>query len=240
MTTTRSRPARRPQEAITLFVTGTDTGVGKTHIAAGLLAAARELGIPACGYKPVASGCRRGPEGLRNADALKLMRASGSGEAYARINPYAFAPPIAPHLAARDAGVRIQRHVLDARWRELARKNDLVVVEGAGGWQTPLGKDWTLADWVADHAWPVLLVVGMRLGCLNHALLTAESIRPRTRLLGWIASELPPRQPRLDDNVAELLARMPAPLLGRVGPRTSSLRAQLCAVLAQLQTREGR
>lgn len=230
----------RSKNAMTLFVTGTDTGVGKTHVSAGLLAAARELGIAACGYKPVASGCRRGPQGLRNADALALMRASGTGEPYDRINPYAFAPAIAPHLAAHEAGQRIERRVLDARYRELARKHDLVIVEGAGGWQIPLGRDWSQADWVAKHGWPVLLVVGMRLGCLNHALLSAESIRPRTRLLGWIANELPPRQPRLDDNVEELRMRMPAPLLGRVGPRAALLRAQLCAVLARMQIREGR
>lgn len=232
-------PARRAQ-AMTVFVTGTDTAVGKTHIAAGLLAAARELGISACGYKPVASGCRRGARGLRNSDALALMRASGTGQPYERINPYAFAPGIAPHLAAQEAGVCIERRVLDAAHRELARTHDLVVVEGAGGWQIPLGPNWTQADWVARRGWPVLLVVGMRLGCLNHALLSAEAIQPRTRLLGWIASELPPRQSRLDQNIATLVARMPAPLLGRVGPRTRSLLPQLCALLAQMQAREGR
>ncbi|TDU25744.1 dethiobiotin synthase [Panacagrimonas perspica] len=230
----------RGTHAMTLFVTGTDTGVGKTHVSAGLLAAARELGIAACGYKPVASGCRRGPRGLRNADALALIRASGTEEPYDRINPYAFAPAIAPHLAAREAGQRIERRVLDARYRELARTHDLVIVEGAGGWQIPFGRDWTQADWVARHGWPVLLVVGMRLGCMNHALLSAESIRPRTRLLGWVANELPPRQPRLDDNIAELQMRMPAPLLGRVGSRAGSLCAQLCAVLERMQVREGR
>lgn len=234
------RRSPRGSDTMTLFVTGTDTGVGKTHVSAGLLAAARQLGIAACGYKPVASGCRRSPQGLRNADAQALIRASGTGEPYDRINPYAFAPPIAPHLAAREAGRRIERRVLDAAHRELARTHDLVIVEGAGGWQIPFGRDWTQADWVAQHGWPVLLVVGMRLGCLNHALLTAESIRPRTRLLGWIANEVPPRQSRLDDNVAELRARLPAPLLGRVGSRAGSLQAQLCAVLAQMQAREGR
>ena len=236
----RSRRAARGAETLTLFVTGTDTGVGKTHVAAGLLAAARALGIRACGYKPVASGCRRGTGGLRNADALALIRASGSPAAYDQVNPYAFAPAIAPHLAARDAGVRVQRRVIDAAHAALARTHDLVVVEGAGGWQSPFGDDWTQADWVAERGWPVLLVVGMRLGCLNHAMLSAESIQSRTRLLGWVASELPPRQPRLDDNVADLVSRMPAPLLGRVGARTRSLQPHLSAVLTRMQGREGR
>lgn len=236
----RSLRAARPPAAITLFVTGTDTGVGKTHVSAGLLAAARRLGIRACGYKPVASGCRRGPNGLRNADALALIRASGTSVAYDGVNPYAFAPAIAPHLAAREAGVRVQRRVLDAAHADLARTHDLVIVEGAGGWQSPFGDDWTQADWVTQRGWPVLLVVGMRLGCLNHALLSAESIQARTRLLGWMASELPPRQPRLEDSVADLVSRMPAPLLGRVGPRTRSLQPQLSAVLGHLQAREGR
>lgn len=234
-----ARAARRA-EPLTLFVTGTDTGVGKTHVSAGLLAAARQLGIRACGYKPVASGCRRGPNGLRNADALALISASGTDAPYERINPYAFAPAIAPHLAAREAGQRVDRRVLDEAHAELARTHDLVIVEGAGGWQSPFGDDWTQADWVARRGWPVLLVVGMRLGCLNHALLSAESIEARTRLLGWIASELPPRQPRLDQNVADLVERMPAPLLGRVGARTRSLQAPLCAVITHLQAREGR
>lgn len=232
-------PASSRAGAMTLFVTGTDTGVGKTRIATGLLAAARELGIAACGYKPIASGCRRGPQGLRNADALALMRAAPSGAPYERVNPYAFAPAIAPHLAAREAGIRIEPRVLDAAHRQLARAHDLVVVEGAGGWQVPLNARTTLADWVARQGWPVLLVVGMRLGCLSHALLAAESIQRRTRLLGWIANELPPRQSRLEDNVADLAARMPAPLLGRVGPRGLALHAQLSAILAQMQAREG-
>ena len=237
---TQAGGAGRRRQGLTVFVTGTDTGVGKTHVAAGLLAAARELGISACGYKPVASGCRRGAQGLRNADALALMRASKCVEPYARLNPYAFAPAIAPHLAAQEAGVRIDRRILDGRHRELARTHDLVVVEGAGGWQIPLGPGWTQADWVAQRGWPVLLVVGMRLGCLNHALLSAAAIAPRTRLLGWIANELPPRQSRLEQNIDTLVADMPAPLLGRVSSRTRSLLAPLCAVLDQIQPREGR
>ena len=231
----------RSAPATTVFLTGTDTGVGKTHVATALVRAARGLGIASCGYKPVASGSRQGAAGLRNADARALLRASGLGpEAYARVNPYAFAPAIAPHLAAREAGVRIDRRVLDRAHRELVRDHDLVIVEGAGGWQVPLGPDWTQADWVARHGWPVVLVVGMRLGCLNHALLSAESIAGRTRLLGWVANALPPRQSRLEQNLADLAARMPAPLLARIGPGETQGTAAFCAILDQYQTREGR
>jgi dethiobiotin synthetase len=224
---------------ITVFLTGTDTGVGKTHVAAGLLEAARALGISACGFKPVASGCRRTAQGLRNADAMALMRASGTRAPYDQVNPYAFAPAIAPHLAAREAGVRISRAKLDAAHRRLASEHDLIVVEGAGGWQVPLGADWTLADWVAARGWPVVLVVGMRLGCLNHALLSVESIERRARLLGWIANALPPRQSRLDENLQELTRRIAAPRLAVVGARREPLIAALCAILGQLQTSVG-
>lgn len=220
--------------ARSVFITGTDTGVGKTHITSGLLRAARLRGVDACGYKPVASGCRSTPGGLRNADALALQAAAGSDEPYESINPYAFAPAIAPHLAAREVGVRIERRVLDAAQRRLECAHDLLLIEGAGGWMVPLGPRWTLADWVAARGWPVVLVVGMRLGCINHALLSAQVISVRTRLLGWIASELPPRQPRLEENLAELVARMPAPLLGRVGARRRYLDTELDAILARL------
>lgn len=222
-------------------MTGTDTGAGKTHVAVGLVRAARGLGIAACGFKPVASGCRKGPQGLRNADARALLSASGmEAAAYGRVNPYAFAPAIAPHLAASEAGVRIRRPVLDRAHRALARDHDLVIVEGAGGWQVPLGPDWTFADWVEGHRWPVVLVVGMRLGCLNHALLSAESIARRTRLLGWVANAQAPRMPRLERNVADLERRMPAPLLALVGDGEVPGTSALCAILAQAQSREGR
>jgi dethiobiotin synthetase len=225
--------------AVTVFITGTDTGVGKTHVATGLLSAARGLGIKACGFKPVASGCRRTPAGLRNADATALQRAAGTALPYERVNPYAFAPAIAPHLAAQEAGVRIEQRVLDRAYRALAREHDLLLVEGAGGWQVPLGRRWSFADWVSAQGWPVVLVVGMRLGCLNHALLSAESISRRSPLLGWIASEVPPRQARLDENIRELQRRMPAPMLGRASAGRRVLDAELCAVLGQVGQQNG-
>ncbi|TXG98031.1 MAG: dethiobiotin synthase [Nevskiaceae bacterium] len=200
--------------ARTIFVTGTDTGVGKTYVVSMLLRQLRAAGVDACGFKPVASGCEDTPQGLRNEDALALQAASGGTEPYEALNPYALAPAIAPHLAARDAGVRVDCSRLDAAQAALAARHDLVLVEGAGGWQVPLNEAQTFADWVTARQWPVLLVVGMRLGCINHALLSADSIARGTRLLAWVANVLPPAMPYLDDNIATLRARLPAPLLG--------------------------
>ena len=200
----------------TLFVTGTDTEIGKTRIATALLRGLVAAGHTAVGYKPVASGCERTPNGLRNEDALALRAAGSPGFAYHEINPCAFEPAIAPHIAAAEAGVSIARATLDAGHAELATRADWVVVEGAGGWHVPLGSDWDFADWVTGHGWPTLLVVGMRLGCVNHAMLSARAIAAHTRLVGWVANTLPPRQPRLDENLSWLRAAMPAPCITQV------------------------
>jgi dethiobiotin synthetase len=200
----------------TLFITGTDTGVGKTHVTCAVLTALRARGTRACGFKPVSAGCERTPQGLRNDDALALQAAAGTALDYADLNPCAFEPAIAPHLAAAQAGVTIDTRVLDAAHARLAAQFELVLAEGAGGWLVPLGERATFADWVSARRWPVLLVVGMRLGCLNHALLSAESIASRVPLLGWVASVLPPEMPELAANIEALQLRLPAPLLGVV------------------------
>ena len=202
--------------AQTIFVTGTDTGVGKTRVASALLRQLRAQGVDACGYKPVASGCVQTPLGLRNDDAEMLLAASGGDEAYARINPYAFEPAIAPHLAAQAAGIEIDVARLDAVHAELAARHAVIVVEGAGGWSVPLNAQQTFGDWVSARRWPVLLVVGMRLGCINHAMLSTAAITRGTRLAGWIANALPPVMPLLDENVEALRQRINAPLLARV------------------------
>lgn len=201
-----------------MVITGTDTGIGKTTVACALIRLAREQGIKVCGWKPVATGCERGPKGLRNTDALALQKAAGTREPYVRLNPYAFEPAIAPHLAAQAASREIRIAELDRVHAELARKYELIIVEGAGGWMVPLNDTWTLASWVAEREWPVLLVVGMRLGCLNHALLSAESIRRCTWLAGWVANVLPPTMPRLDENVESLRRRLSAPCWGVLMP----------------------
>jgi dethiobiotin synthetase len=202
--------------ATTLFITGTDTGVGKTRIACGLLQRLRNEGRSAAGFKPVASGAKATAQGLRNDDALALQAQSTPGLDYAAVNPYCFAPPIAPHLAAREAGVEIDCAVLNTAHAALAARHAWVVVEGAGGWLVPLSRQSSFADWVAGRGWPVLLVVAMRLGCINHALLSAEAIQRRGSLLGWVANRIPPEPERVQDNIEALRERLPAPLLGIV------------------------
>ena len=220
--------------ARTLFITGTDTGVGKTTVACALIRQARELGIRVCGWKPVATGCERTADGLRNADALALQAAAGTTEPYALVNPCAFEPPVAPHIAAAQAGRAIRIAELGAAHRALAARYELIVAEGAGGWRVPLDEAWTLGAWVAEHEWPTLLVVGMRLGCLNHALMSAETIARDTRLAGWVASVLPPPMELLEDNVATLRRRLSAPCWGEI-PCGSKDFAEVPEISAALQ-----
>jgi dethiobiotin synthetase len=201
-----------------VFVTGTDTGAGKTWVAAGLLAALNARGIRATGMKPVSCGCEIRPGGLRNEDALLLQSCSADpAPAYETINRYAFAPPVAPHLAARMAGQRIDVGLVRDDLRRLAAQTDYVVVEGAGGWLVPLNEEETIADLARALGLPVVLVVGMRLGCLNHALLgSAAIIAAGLPLVGWVAAPIDPAMALAEENIAALQARIPAPLLGRI------------------------
>ncbi len=199
------------------FVTGTDTEIGKTLVAAGLLHALAERGIRAAGMKPVASGCRRTAAGLRNDDAETLLRASGVEAAYEVVNPFAFEPPVAPHLAAAGAGETIRLERIRACCERLRAAADVVVVEGVGGWRVPLDDDLTVADIPRALGLDVILVVGIRLGCLNHALLSVESILGAgTKLAGWVANECAPGSLLVAANIAALRARIAAPLLGTV------------------------
>ena len=200
--------------AKTLFVTGTDTGAGKTRAAGALIREARARGIEVCGWKPVATGCERTAAGLRNADALAPQAAAGTAEPYELLNPAAYEHAVAPHLAATVEQRAIRIAELDRAHRELASRYELIVAEGAGGWRVPLDEAWTLGAWVAEREWPVLLVVGLRLGCLNHALLTAETIARDTRLAGWVGSVLPPPMDLLEENIATLRGRLAAPCWG--------------------------
>lgn len=200
-----------------LFVSGTDTGVGKTYASLALMAHARMAGLSVVGLKPVASGCLPGPRGPASEDACKLMAQASIRLPYQTVNPWAFEAPIAPHLAASALGTRIEIAVVKeslARARSVA---DLVVVEGIGGWLVPLTETTTVADMVCELRLPVVLVIGMRLGCLSHALLTTESIAAHgVDLLGWIANELDPAMLALDQNVDALRQRIHAPMLGRL------------------------
>lgn len=207
------------------FVTGTDTGVGKTLISAALLRALRERGVRVAGMKPVASGCRETSDGIRNDDALALIAEASEPAPYRIVNPYAFIPAIAPHVAAVEAGTRIDLRELERAFRILAGLADVVVIEGAGGWLTPLDERHALADFVKRVKADVILVVGLRLGCLNHALLTAQAIeRSGLKLAGWVANSIDPHFERASDNVRALEERLKAPLLGII-PHRSSLTA---------------
>lgn len=200
------------------FIAGTDTDVGKTTIAAGLLHAARLNGFSTLGAKPVASGCEVTPKGLRNADALALMDESSIKLKYEEINPFAFEPAIAPHLAAREAGVVLDVQSLLGPMRDiLAQEADFTLIEGAGGWRVPLSDQANLSDLAMALRLPVILVVGVRLGCINHALLTAEAIaQDGLQLAGWVANIVDAKTSRLEENLATLAERLPAPCLGRV------------------------
>ncbi len=197
----------------TIFVGGTDTGVGKTWISTQLLRQFRELGIPALGYKPVAAGCEPTPQGWENEDA-QLLRAGGHVQLpYAQINPYALREPIAPHIAAEREGVVIKPVRLLEQARLLEQQTQWLVVEGAGGLCVPLNDECGFLDLLRETRWPVLLVVGMRLGCINHALLSAAALEAAGLRWAWLPNALPPEQAFLAENIATLQKRLNAPQL---------------------------
>lgn len=199
------------------FITGTDTGIGKTWVSAGLMYGLRERGLAVAGMKPVASGCQVTAGGLRNEDALMLQAQCSKRVPYECINPYAFEPPVAPHIAAEEAAVSIDFDHIAAQYEQLARGADAVVVEGVGGWLVPLNRERTVGDLARRLGLPAVLVVGIRLGCINHALLTVEAIRARAvPLAGWVANRVEPATARADENIETLRRSIDAPLLGVV------------------------
>lgn len=196
------------------FVTGTDTGVGKTLISCALLHGFAAQGKRVVGMKPVAAGC---DDDGHNEDVLQLRAAGNVAVGYGQINPYCFVPAIAPHLAAQRAGVIIRFSRIATSYHELAAQADVVIVEGAGGLLVPLNEQQDSADLAKELGLPVILVAGMRLGCLNHALLTQESIAARGLVLaGWVANVLDAEMPALQQNIDTLRQRIAAPLLGIV------------------------
>lgn len=200
------------------FVTGTDTDVGKTRIATAMLDCAAQIGLSTLGYKPVSAGCELTPQGLRNADALALQQASSLSVSYEQVNPIAYADPVAPHLAAKRQGERISlAQISQGLDSLLAIKPDILLVEGAGGWRLPLGHGHFMSDFAAQRKMPVILVVGMKLGCLNHALLTVEAIKQDgLPIAGWIANQIVPQMDYYTDNLQALGELIDAPLLGSV------------------------
>lgn len=199
------------------FITGTDTGVGKSWCSAALMVKLREQGYTVVGMKPVASGCVQTAEGLRNDDALLLQAQASIELPYETINPFAYAPPIAPHIAAQQAGRSIQIDIIRDDFLRIAKQVDQVIVEGVGGWRVPLNETETVADLAKALGLPVILVVGLRLGCISHALLTAETIRnDGCELVGWIANTLENDMPEQTVVIETLAARLETPLLGVV------------------------
>lgn len=200
------------------FITGTDTEIGKTVVSAMLIRYFIGRGEQVIGMKPVASGAKPVTNQLQNDDAMQLIKASNVSADYDLVNPYCFEPPIAPHIAAQQQGTEISVATIQQSYQQLANKSDRVIVEGVGGWQVPLNETQTVADLAKTLSLPVILVVGIRLGCLNHAMLTAQSILATGCVFaGWVANEVQPETAFVEENIQSLVNRLPAPMLARVG-----------------------
>jgi dethiobiotin synthetase len=188
-----------------LFITGTDTGVGKTLVSVSLVKALVKHGLRVSVMKPIASGSEHTPEGLRNADALALAEASNVAVPYATTNPYCFEPAISPHIAAEEAKIDVNVGLIKSRFEALAGGADFVVVEGAGGWYAPISRTQWMADLPKALGIPALLVVGVRLGCLNHALLSKQAIEAAgVEWAGWVANAIDPTLERAAENLSSL------------------------------------
>ncbi len=211
-----------------LFIAGTDTDVGKTVASKAILQAAASKGLTTIGYKPVASGSDRTDQGLRNTDALHLMKVATQELPYEDVNPYALELPASPHIAAKHDNVVIDYNVLSSKLNQLKSKADFVLVEGAGGWRVPVSDTDCLSSWVKQEKLPVVLVVGVKLGCLSHALLTAESIEADgLELVGWVANRVNPGTEHYAEIIQVLESRINAPKLGEIPYVPSAKRSEL-------------
>jgi len=196
-----------------LFIAGTDTGVGKTRVAVSLIAGLAARGVRVAAMKPVAAGAELTPEGLQNEDARLLAAAANVRVAYAMVNPYCLRAPVSPHIAAEEAGIVIDPALIRTRYEALAAVADRVIVEGAGGWLAPIGAARTMEDVAVALGLPVVLVVGLRLGCLSHALLTARAIRASgLPIAHWVGNAIDPAFERSRENIATLSAALGPPL----------------------------
>jgi len=207
--------AGKAMSASGFFITGTDTGVGKTRVSVALMHWLRNRGLTVVGMKPVATGCGMADGRLQNEDALLLQGNSSVQVPYEKVNPYAFEPGISPHIAARLTGRPIDLGAIVRQCRELQHLADCVVVEGVGGWEAPLSERHKVSDLARALGLPVILVVGMRLGCLNHALLTYAALsRGEVECAGWIANQPAADFPFLEENIQTLTVELPVPCLG--------------------------
>ncbi len=187
------------------FITGTDTEIGKTFVSSLLIKLLVEEGLQVTGMKPIASGAKIVDGVLKNEDALSLIQASNVSSDYKNINPYVFEPPVSPHLAAEQAGVEINIDDIQKHFSRLQEISDVVIVEGVGGWYAPISCHTTVADLAEILGLPVILVVGLRLGCLNHALLTAQALRQSgIPIAGWIANHVDNAFSSADKNISTL------------------------------------
>jgi dethiobiotin synthetase len=204
--------------AVKLFVTGTDTNVGKTYISAGLLRALKKMGYATIGIKPVSSGGFWYQKQLYNQDALDLLEAASIRLDYQHINPFVFEPPIAPHLAATNIETPLSVHQLNMKLQHAFNfPCDIQLIEGAGGWMLPLNQHETMADFVHAYQMPVLLVIGIRLGCINHALLTYHAIKQKNlSVIGWVANGIEKDILALEGILSTLKHYLDAPYLGYV------------------------
>lgn len=199
------------------FITGTDTNVGKTWVTAGLLHAFNEQGLRTIAMKPVASGCETIDGKLRNADAECLMKHMNTAADYSEVNPYSFEPAIAPHIAAKQAGENIDLEKIQQTAEHLARRADVILVEGVGGWAVPLNETQGIADLAVKLKLPVIMVVSIRLGCINHALLSAQSIRASDiPLAGWVANMCDSSDSFAEENISALQQRLDCPMLAKL------------------------
>ena len=197
------------------FVTGTDTGVGKTLVASALVCRFAQHGMRSVGMKPVAAGCSMKNGRLMSDDVEQLLAASNVEAPLDLVNPYALVPAIAPHIAAQQSGVALDLPTMLSAYQRLTDMADVVIVEGVGGFRVPLDNNFDMADLAQTLALPTVMVVGMRLGCLSHALLTAEAIERRgLRLAGWVANRIDPEMPVYEENLQTLCQRLEAPCLG--------------------------
>jgi len=197
------------------FITGTDTGIGKTFVSCALLQAFAGKGEGVGVMKPIAAGCEKTPDGWQNDDALQLMQHTNIELSYELVNPVALPPPIAPHIAIEQAGESVTIAQLIKHFEQIKDRADYFIVEGAGGWLVPLNEHESMADIPKAFGLDVILVVGIRLGCINHALLTLDAIQKSgNQLAGWVANIIDPEMLMTDENILALKNRIRAPLLG--------------------------
>ncbi|WP_089139696.1 dethiobiotin synthase [Vibrio rumoiensis] len=200
-----------------IFITGTDTEVGKTLVSRALIMALVKLNYRVSGFKPIAAGCENTEQGMINEDATALQQVSNVDLTYTEINPFALVLPTSPHIAAKRESITIDFDVLDKNLEQHQRKSDIVVVEGAGGWKVPISDNEFLSTWVNKQKLPVIVVIGIRLGCLNHAMLTIESIKNEgLEVLGWVANTVDPSFEFYEENIQFLEHHISAPKLAEI------------------------